>query len=380
MSHDATNNILIGTSLADSPVPKMTAALARRLVDSGYRVTLLAHGPSNDSNYVHPKVGVLKWPSPRPSGIADAVFLDRLLRQLRPCCVISHFGASLLMMSLGAFRKVPVRIRWYHTLSTQIGGDRTERFRLGQRLRRLRGWFVYKLATHVVANSHAAKQDVVRTFQVPPSKCQVFWNALQDPLANPGFVAKAKAAVSDPRRFICVGRFDPSKGQDIALKAMAKAVRRLPALSLDLVGDGPTRKSCENLARELGIADRCNFTGALAHENVLLRLASARATIAPSRAEAFGLVNIESMALGVPVIGSNTGGIAEILHDGADGLLFPPGDHEELASRITQIAENETLRNQVGEACRRRFLAHFELSQAVKAQADWIAAVIRSSV
>jgi colanic acid/amylovoran biosynthesis glycosyltransferase len=221
---------------------------------------------------------------------------------------------------------------------------------------------------------------VVRTFHLPESKCQVFWNALQDPLANPGFVAKAKAAGSDPRRFICVGRFDPSKGQDIALRAIAKVVRRLPEISLELVGDGPTRKTCENLARELGITDRCTFTGRLAHDDVLLRLASARATIAPSLAEAFGLVNIESMALGVPVIGSNTGGIAEILRDGADGLLFPPGDYEELASQITQIAENESLRNQVGEACRRRFLEHFELSQAVKSQADWIAAVISRSV
>jgi glycosyltransferase involved in cell wall biosynthesis len=311
--------------------------------------------------------------------MADALFLDGLVRELKPCCVISHFGASALMMTVGAFRRVPTRIRWYHTLSTQLDGDTTKHSKIGQWLKRFRSRVVYKLATHIVANSDAAKQDLMKTFHVAKSKCQVFWNALQDPLGNSAFAERVKAVGSDRNRFVCVGRFDPSKGQDIALRAVARVVRQLPDAKLEFIGDGSTWRYCQSLARELGIAARCTFPGRLSHQEVLLRIASARATIAPSRAEAFGLVNIESLALGVPVIGSNTGGIAEIVRDRVDGLLFPPGNYEALGQGMIELAQNEPLRSKMSVNCRKRFLDSFELSQAVKTQADWISRTIGTS-
>jgi len=121
-------------------------------------------------------------------------------------------------------------------------------------------------------------------------------------------------------------------------------VRRFPDFVLEFVGDGATRASCEGLAVQLGVAKNCIFTGFLSHPEVLSRMAGAWATIVPSRNEAFGLVNIESMALGVPVIGSNTGGTAEIIRDGEDGLLFPPGDHHSLASCMLKLIDNKELR------------------------------------
>jgi glycosyltransferase involved in cell wall biosynthesis len=357
----------------------MNAELAKRLTDIGYSVTLLTHGSSDNVSYVDPMVGILRWPSPRPNGMADALFLDGLIRQLKPCCVISHFGASALMMIIGAFRRVPTRIRWYHTLSTQIDGDTTKHSKSGQWLERFRSRVVYKLATHIVANSNAAKEDLMKAFHVPESKCQVFWNALRDPFGNTAFANRVRAVESDRNRFICVGRFDLSKGQDNALRAVARVVRQLPEIRLEFIGDGPNQKYCRDLARELGIAAHCTFSGRLAHQDVLLRIASARATIAPSRAEAFGLVNIESMAVGVPVIGSDTGGIREIVRNGVDGLLFPAGDHEILGRGIIELARNEPLRSKMSINSRKRFLDSFELSQAVKTQADWILRAISTS-
>jgi glycosyltransferase involved in cell wall biosynthesis len=215
---------------------------------------------------------------------------------------------------------------------------------------------------------------------VPAQKCQVFWNSLEDPLSLSGLAPKSEAGSSDPRRFVCVGRFAASKGQEVLLKAMAQAALRHPDATVEFIGDGSTRVVCEEMARKLGLRERCRFFGILPHPEVLSRMAGALAVIVPSRNEAFGLVNIESMSLGVPVIGSNTGGIAEIVRDGVDGFLFPPGDHDALAARMMTLLENETLRAQMGASARRRFLEHFESTRAVKEQARWIIEQVSNAV
>ncbi len=379
MSRCVTNHILIGTSVGAGPVQRMNAELGRRLVDAGYNVSLLVHGSDYDTNYIDHRIGVLMWPSKRPNGVTDALFLDDLIRRLRPCCVIGHFGAAFLMLTVGTFRRVPVRIRWYHTLSTQINGDRIDQAGITQWFHSLGTRYVFKLATHMVPNSDAARQDLIKTFHVPGQKCQVFWNALQDPLENPTFADSINSVCREQHRFVCAGRFDPSKGQDIALRAFARVVRELPDARLVLVGDGPTTRHCESLAQQLGITAQCTFTGKLVHQEVLLRMASARATIVPSRSEAFGLVNIESMSLGVPVIGSNTGGIAEIVRNGVDGILFPPGDDEALSRAMIKLSQNVALRSNMSVNCRKRFLESFELSQAITKQVVWISGLIRNS-
>ena len=171
---------------------------------------------------------------------------------------------------------------------------------------------------------------------------------------------------------MCVGRFSPSKGQDIAIRALKVVVERFPDARVLFIGHGAEQARCERLASELGIAAQCSFLGPLPHREVLKHLASAHATVVASWSEAFGLVNIESMAVGVPVIGSRTGGIAEIVRDGVDGLLFPPGDHDALATRMIQLIENVSLRRQMAASARLRFLEHFESSRAVQTQARWI--------
>src|ERR1039458_8862953 len=92
------------------------------------------------------------------------------------------------------------------------------------------------------------------------------------------------------------------------------------------VGEGPNRQAVEKLAQKLGVANRCRFTGLCPHSDVLKELADSSVSVIPSRAEAFGFVALESMAVGLPVIASNTGGLAEVIRDGVDGFLVPPGD------------------------------------------------------
>ena len=363
--------VLIGTSLRDLPVQRHFAALGRELLNSGYYTVLLVHGLIEDTSYVDPRVRVLRWPSPRPTNLADVLFFDRLIRRLKPCCLISNFGARAIMMTIGGLRRVPVRIHWHHTLSSQVAAD-WPGSRLALRLLRLRARIPLRFATHAVCNSNAAKRDLIEGFGVPAQKCQVFWNAVKDPLSPPAPAPAAETNGPGRSRFVCVGRFAASKGQDVLLKAMGEVVRHHPDLQLEFIGDGPSKADCEELASQLGVARNCVFSGLLPHPKVLSGMARAWATVVPSGNEAFGLVNIESMAVGVPVIGSDTGGIAEIIRDGEDGFLFPSGDHATLARRMLQLIEDQPLRERMAASARRRFLELFESSRAVKIQARWI--------
>jgi len=96
------------------------------------------------------------------------------------------------MMTVGGLRGVPVRIHWHHTLSSQIKAD-ANIGGLKLLLLRLRARIPYRFVTHAVANSAAARQDLIDNFSVPVKKCHVFWNCLADPLGNAGVAAAAIA-------------------------------------------------------------------------------------------------------------------------------------------------------------------------------------------
>lgn len=365
--------ILIATSLRDKPSSHHFAGLGRELVNTGFAVKLLVQRDRCKREYADPRMEVLTWPSPRPTRLADALFFNRLVGATSPVCVIGHFGATNIMMVIGALRGVPVRIYWHHTLSDQRRMA-WKGSRLAYSLLTLRARFVYRLATQAVANSESAKDDLICRYGVRPTRCKVFSNCLTDPLARGN--VQAGAHLNGGSNFVCVGRLAHEKGQDTLIRAVASLVIRLPGVKVTFIGDGEAREEFMKLAAGLHVEQQCSFLGSLPHEMVLENMAAAQATIVPSRAEAFGFVNIESMSVGTPVIGAATGGIAEIVRDGVDGLLFPPGDHEALARCMVELAENSMRRRQMAANGRQRFLDHFEIGRVVKTQAQWLCQLI----
>jgi glycosyltransferase involved in cell wall biosynthesis len=105
-------------------------------------------------------------------------------------------------------------------------------------------------------------------------------------------------------------------------------------------------------------------------------MAESALTVVPSRSEAFGLVVIESMAVGTPAVASAVGGIPEIIRDGVDGFLVPPDDPAALADKIGLLLSNAELRHKMGLNARERFLSRFEQSRVVKEQADWLEQIV----
>jgi glycosyltransferase involved in cell wall biosynthesis len=163
-----------------------------------------------------------------------------------------------------------------------------------------------------------------------------------------------------------VGRLDPPKGQAVLLKAFATLCHQNLQLYLLLVG-GTDQHSrgydhyLENLARELGIAERVRFTGFQADTapfHACLDL-----FVLASDEETFGLVLLEAMAQGKPIIATNAGGVTGIIQDGVNGLLIAPRDELALAQALTRMIEDENLRRRLAEAGAKSVREKYTLSR-----------------
>jgi glycosyltransferase involved in cell wall biosynthesis len=137
------------------------------------------------------------------------------------------------------------------------------------------------------------------------------------------------------------GRLVREKGVDWFLRAAARVVRERPRTVFIVAGDGPARLSLERLTRALVIEKNVTFTGHLSRGVLDRRIAGAWVQVVPSLwAEPFGLVTIEAMARGTPVVATATGASSELIEDGETGLLVPPGDDEALAAAVLRLVDD----------------------------------------
>jgi glycosyltransferase involved in cell wall biosynthesis len=348
-------------------VPRQFRALAEELVSRGHRVVILVDGQRSDVVALDTNPAVVTWPSRRPTHLQDARFLIDLIRRHRPACLVANFGSTNLMMTVGALAQVPIRVCWYHTLSTQVDIDAAiSPFTL--KVLRLRKRLAYAAATYIVAVSSAAAADLRRTFGVPPLKVRVFRNALADPWSSAG---PAKP-VRNRRTVLCAGRLYLTKGQDVLIRAVAAVRSRFPDCVVRFVGDGPARPQYENLAAALGVSANCAFEGSVHTDRVMTLMGSSLVTAVPSRVDNCPLVVLESMAVGTAVLASAVGGITELVEDGREGFLVAPADPDALAARLIRLMADPDTADLIGQQARLRFMAEFNLGPNVRRQADWL--------
>jgi glycosyltransferase involved in cell wall biosynthesis len=365
--------IFIATSWGKKAVPEQFFALAQELATRNYRVVLLIDGCEDRIESAGTNPSVYSWPSFRPTRLRDAFFFVRLVRQFRPDMVVANFVSTNVMLLVGWLLRVRFRINWYHSLTAQINIDR-EIAKWKVKLLRVRKRLVYRAATHFVPVSEAAFRDLTHSYGVPSHKCKVFYNSLADPGSFDLLSAGSRRTGA-----VCVGRLRPSKGQDVLIRAIAHLKQDLPETRVEFVGDGPSKGSFMKLARELGVEESCLFAEPVEHQAVLDRMTSSVATLVPSRDDNCPLVVIESLAVGTPVIGSNVGGIVEMIRDGVEGFLVEPDDPAALAEKLKLILLDKGLRDRMGRNARARFLEFFEQKRSLAEQVEWFERLMEGS-
>jgi len=142
------------------------------------------------------------------------------------------------------------------------------------------------------------------------------------------------------------GRLTAQKSLGRALEAVADAA----GVELLIAGEGPDREPLEERATRLGIADRVRFLGTQPRERIVELFRAADATILSSSWENFPHTVVEALAVGTPVLAMEAGGVAEVVHDGVNGLLVAPGDTAALAAAVRRYFQDDDLRAQLRAA------------------------------
>lgn len=148
--------------------------------------------------------------------------------------------------------------------------------------------------------------------------------------------------------FVFVGRLTRQKALGTAIEAIA----RVPAARLILVGDGPERASLERAASASAAPERIRFVGARSRDEALGTVAGACAALLSSDWENLPHSAVEALSVGVPVVSTSVGGVPEVVRDGENGLLVPPGRPDELAAAIRRLLEEPGLRDRLAAAAR----------------------------
>ena len=244
----------------------------------------------------------------------------------------------------------------------------------GGRLRHLiRGFYDRRLAAPIVGD---AARLIVQTHEEERLIRANGFPLPQVEVIPPGY--SPATPPSDPEAFrrafridgpfvLFVGRLASNKGLPALVDAFADLHHRDPTAYLVLVGaDGGEQADVERRVRELGLTDRVRITGFVADESLLAAgFREARLFALPSQYEAFGLVLLESLAQGTPVIASRVGGIPEFIEDGKAGRLIPPEDATALAAAFRELWEDETTRVRWGTYGRDTVVPRYQWDRVV---------------
>jgi len=153
---------------------------------------------------------------------------------------------------------------------------------------------------------------------------------------------------------------EPYKGVDTMIRTLARIQADIPDLQYLIVGDGDDRPRLEALARDLGVAARVHFAGKLDGPELSACYAHCDVFVLPSKGEGFGIVFLEAMAFGKPVIGGNHGGTPDIIEDGVTGFLIEHGNEVLLGQIVEMLVRDESLRKSIGRAAQSRVKSHYQ--------------------
>jgi phosphatidyl-myo-inositol dimannoside synthase len=157
-----------------------------------------------------------------------------------------------------------------------------------------------------------------------------------------------------PLRLICVARLIERKGQQHLIEAVRRLIAEGIAVKLDLVGTGDAHSALQAQAAAAGIADQVHFSGYVPREAIAARYADAHVFVLPSYNEGMSVATLEALAAGLPVVVTRTGGTAELVAEGENGLTFNWGDVASLVAHLRRLAADRGLVRRMGAASRTR--------------------------
>ncbi len=208
---------------------------------------------------------------------------------------------------------------------------------------------VYQQAKCVVAVSNSLSAQLTDKYNINPIVIPNIVDLTQ-------FEYRKPCMLHEKFRFISAARIDSGKGFDVLLKAFAKVVKEDPDCILEIMGDGPCLKEIKCLAKSLHVSDKVIFWGEYLRSDYFEELSHSDCFVLASRSETFGLVYIEAMACGIPVVATRCGGPEDFVNS-SNGILVPVDNIDALRLGMLYMKQNieKFVSNSIAAECRERF-------------------------
>lgn len=223
----------------------------------------------------------------------------------------------------------------------------------------------FKKAKAIISYS----QEFIKTYLAPYKNKVV---EIPPGIDTKEFVPATKNSPSKrPPKILFVGRIEKTsewKGIDYLLKAVQIVKKTYPEIELELIGPGDAIEKYQAMAAELGIGDHTSFPGGMTGEPLIKEYHNADMLVLPSttNAESFGIVLLEAMACGLPVIGSKIGGIVRLIENNVNGLLVEPKNETALAKAILKVLGDKAIAKKMGAAGRKKAEQDYEWAHQIE--------------
>lgn len=239
-----------------------------------------------------------------------------------------------------------------------------------------------KESAYILANSKAVTEDLVRAHPSTNFRPRI----TTIPHGYPTAPAATSKSANPGIEILFIGRLETRKGADLLLNIVPNLLSKNSTVRVKLIGNdtikfGNSTMKQEFLAQHKDATwiDRVEFLGFVSDEDKNEAIARCDIFVAPSRYESFGLIFLEAMRLGKPSVGASVGGIEEVIKNGVEGLLPPPGDPAELESALCKLIKDTPLREKMGRSALTTFQERFTLDGMISKAESFYAKVVNNT-
>jgi glycosyltransferase involved in cell wall biosynthesis len=349
-------------------MPINVTLLASTLVIGGAEQVLLDLLSHIDRRRFHVDLIFLRAPGPLGLEMAElgfAVRQDVLRARLDPLApfrlasllrarktdvlfFINHMNALVYGVPAARMARVKAVVNWHH--------ETNRRYRLHGATMLARSLF-HRGVDRIVAVAQGHKDYITNAEMVPPHKISVIYNGVDiDSARSAVSPREAKLRLDLPqtaRTVSILAGLRPDKGHEVFLEAARMVRREVVDAFFLVIGDGPLRPALESMSREFGLEDAVRFLGFRRDVPDMLAATDIIALSSHPWQETLSVAMLEAMAAGIPAVVTDVGFLREIVQDGRNGYLVPPGDPAALAARIVTMMRDQGLRRRMGDAAAR---------------------------
>lgn len=353
---------LIVTKFMRGGVQSIVEQLAVRLDPERFEVVLISLNDRGSYTSYHENIEgkMLSFGINHPWDISKILRAITYLRNEK--VVIAHTHPGTLSRLIAILAGCPVIVSTWH-------GTYGYRF-----LSRTVARFLARQTSIFVANSSYTRGYNTAALRLPENKSVLIYNGVDAKLFQTADKPERQSSrlsfrqsmdIDNAALVVCsIGRLHADKGFDVLIKAMTKVKEANANSVLMILGNGEMRDQLEKYSGELRVADSVRFYGDTLDVKPFLG-ASDIFVMPSSKREGFGLALVEAMLMEVPVVGSDLGGIPEIIHESVSGLLFTPGDSNSLASSIMRLWNDKDMLERMKANSRNEALQKFAADRMV---------------